>query len=129
MPSATEPSCLPPETIAQRRRRIRAEKAAIETAEAKTLAKLINECKGLQALTGNGKLLDRTKHIAWTDKEWNELNEVVRKFRAVFVKMTLIQCELVARTQMKTSWLQLMGLPKNCQVWIDADNRAMPLLP
>lgn len=110
----------PAETVAQRNRRIRTEKAAAEAAEVEALAKLIETVEGLRALIGGRPLLKRSEHVAWTNAEWNELEEVCRKFRAFFPKLTLIQCELIARTQIKTSVAQLKGLPKAWRVWTDA---------
>ena len=125
-PSATEATkpaaklaSQPPETIAQRNRRIRTEKAATEADEAEALAKLIESVEGLRALIGGRPLLKRSEHVAWTHNEWNELEEVCRKFRPFFSKLTIVQCELVARTQMKTSLQQLEGLPKAWHVWTD----------
>jgi hypothetical protein len=95
----------PPETIAKRNRRIRAEKAAAEAAELEALARLLQSVEGLLDLVGVRWLLKRSEHVAWTNNEWNELEEVCRKFRAFFPKLTLIQCELIARTHMKTNAL------------------------
>ena len=77
-------------------------------------------------MTGGRQLLKRSEHVAWTNNEWNELEEVCRKFRAFFPKLTLIQCELIARTRMKTNWRQLLGLPKVWHVWTDTANPATP---
>ena len=118
-----------PETIAQRHRRIRAEKAAAEAADAEALSKLLALDSGLRALTGGRPLLKRSEHVAFTNAEWNELEDVCRKFRAFFPKLTLIQCELIARTHMKTNAAQLLGLPKAWHVWTDAANPANPAKP
>ena len=113
----------PPESIAQRQRRIRGEKAAADLAEALALGKLLDSTPGLRELIGGRPLLKRSEHVAWTHSEWNELEEVCRKFRAFFPKLTIVQCELVARTQMKTNLQQLEGLSKAWHVWTDRYRR------
>ena len=130
-PKPVEKPAAKPSAVAEKpsakARRIREQKAADDAAEAEALGKLFELCPDLHPVIGGRPLLKRSDRIAWNNDEWNELEEVCRKFRRFFEKLTLVQCELIARTHMKTSWRQLVGLPKAWHVWTDAANPTPPV--